>query len=238
VEECFDLTRKAFMLAEQSQGPVFLMTDQFLADSFRDVAPFNMKDMSRVQCEGDPDHEKPYKRYAMTGSGVSPRLLPGMGGELVVADSDEHMEDGHITEDLDVRRAMVEKRLGKLGVLKAGVAPPQYGGDDNPEILLVSWGSPRGAVIEAIAILRELGLRSASLHFPQVWPLVPELFTQHFETASTIVMVEGNATGQFAGIIRRETGIAITNRVSRYDGLPITPQYILESLKAQGVVHY
>lgn len=236
VEECFTLTRKAFVLAEQYQGPVFLMTDQFLADSYRDIAPFDLKNMPSVECGRNPQPETPYRRFAMTESGISPRLLPGMGSELVVADSDEHTEDGHITEDLDVRKKMVGKRLKKLEAIRADVVSPQYGGDHKPDILFVSWGSTLGAVIEARETLQKNGIQTGNLHFPQVWPLVPELFTPWLDSASKIVMVEGNATGQFAGIIRQETGISMTNHVLRYDGLPITPHYILETLKTQELV--
>ena len=55
-----------------------------------------------------------YLRYALTENGLSPRFLPGKTENLVVADSDEHTEDGHLTEDLSVRQKMVEKRLKKL----------------------------------------------------------------------------------------------------------------------------
>jgi len=233
VEECFDLARKAFVLAECHQSPVFVLTDQFLADSHRDIMPFDMYNTCNPSPCLRPDPAATYKRYTFTESGVSPRLLPGRDRQLVVADSDEHTEDGHITEDLSVRKRMVEKRLDKLGGLKADVISPEYGGDRNPEFLLVSWGSTRGAVMEAREALREDHIRAGSLHFSQVWPLVPELFTPYFDAAREIVMIEGNATGQFAGLIKRETGISITRRISRYDGLPITPRFILEALKNQ-----
>jgi 2-oxoglutarate/2-oxoacid ferredoxin oxidoreductase subunit alpha len=51
------------------------------------------------------------------------------------------------------------------------------------------------------------------------------------DQAQKVVCVESNATGQLAQLIRRETGFIIKNRVARYDGLPITPDYILENLR-------
>ena len=60
---------------------------------------------------------------------MSPRLLPGASAHLVVTDSDEHTEDGHLTEDLGVRKAMVEKRLRKLEGLQARGRPARVRGE-------------------------------------------------------------------------------------------------------------
>lgn len=231
VEECFHLIRKAFELAETFQTPIFLLTDQFLADSYRAVEPFEVKALSSVR--PGTDWSGPigsYLRYALTENGLSPRLLPGRTEHLVVADSDEHTEDGHLTEDLSVRRKMVEKRLKKLEGLARQVVAPEFRGDKGPEILLVSWGSHKGSVLEAASMLRLQGKRVGTLHFSQVWPMVPGQFVGLLEEAREVVCVEGNAFGQLARLIRRETGFQITRRILRYDGLPITPEYILRQV--------
>jgi 2-oxoglutarate ferredoxin oxidoreductase subunit alpha len=231
VEQCFHLARRSMFLAEKYQGPVFILTDQFLADSYRAVEPFEVAGLDWVKPGVDPASiEAPYRRHAVTVDGVSPRLLPGTSAHLVVTDSDEHTEDGHITEDLDVRKIMVEKRLKKLGGISGEILAPEYEGSGNPELLLVSWGSTRGAVREAAGAIRAYGVDAATLHFAQVWPLAEKQFIDRLERASSVVCVEGNATGQLARLIRRETGFAIEERVSRYDGLPITSEFILREL--------
>jgi 2-oxoglutarate/2-oxoacid ferredoxin oxidoreductase subunit alpha len=230
VEEGFHLTRKAFEWAEHFQSPIFILTDQMLADSYRAVEPFDLKALAPVTPGQDPAAvATPYERYAITADGVSPRLLPGSSPHLVVADSDEHTPDGHLTEDLRVRQAMVEKRLRKLCGLYQHVLPPQLEGDRDAELLLVTWGSSRGAVLEAAAQLRAQQ-RVATLCFSQVWPLVSDQFLDRLQQAQQVVCVEGNATGQFARLIRRETGFAVSRRVLRYDGLPLTPEYIISQL--------
>jgi 2-oxoglutarate ferredoxin oxidoreductase subunit alpha len=235
VEECFYIARKALFLAEKCQGPVFILTDQFLADSYRAVAPFDVAALDWVKPGADPASAPvPYLRHALTESGVSPRLIPGASGHLVVTDSDEHTEDGHLTEDLRVRTVMVEKRLRKLAGIRAETIPPEYEGSSRPELLLLSWGSTRGAVREAAAALREKGVDTATLHFSQVWPLVPDQFIGRLEDAGLVAAVEGNATAQLARLIRRETGFEISERVVRYDGLPFTPEYILRELSVEG----
>lgn len=231
VEECFHLIRKAFEMAETFQTPIFLLTDQFIADSYRAVEPFEVKTLSSVR--PDTDWSGPvgsYLRYALTETGLSPRLLPGRSEHLVVADSDEHSEDGHLTEDLSMRKKMVEKRLKKLEGLARQVVPPEFSGDKGPDVLLVTWGSNRGSALEAAAKLRSRGKRAGTLHFSQVWPLVPEQFVGLLQEAKEVVCVEGNAFGQLARLIRRETGFQIIKQVKRYDGLPITPEYILKQV--------
>lgn len=231
VEECFECARSAFEVAERYQGPVFILTDQFLADSYRVVEPFAVDHLEAVMPGADPASvAAPYHRHAFAESGVSARLLPGRSRHLVVTDSDEHTEDGHITEDLGVRKLMVEKRLRKLAGITREALPPVYEGGANPGLLLVSWGSSRGSVREAASILASKGLDVATLHFRQVWPLVPSQFVDKLEAARRAVCVEGNAIGQLARLIRRETGFEIKERVSRYDGLPITPEFILRGL--------
>ena len=232
IEECFYLTRRAFELSERYQSPAFLLTDQYLADSFRPVEPFDIKNLPQFgPIDVTTDNNSPYNRYQITESGISPRLLPGLTQHLVVADSDEHTGDGHITENLSVRKQMVEKRLRKGRGILEEVIPPERSGDERPDLLIVSWGSSRGAVQEAASMLRVEGRSVSMLHFSQVWPLQPSQFLKTLEEARNVICVEGNATGQFSRLIGRETGFQIPERVLRYDGLPITPEYICLRIK-------
>ncbi len=202
-----------------------------MADSYRDVDPFPVEKLGCVLPGQDPAGiQGKYARYAITPSGVSPRLLPGVSEHLVVADSHEHTETGHITEDLTLRPKMVEKRLRKAQGLAREVVPPSFLGPEDPELILVGWGSTKGAMQEAANLLAREGRKTGVLHFSQVWPLVEEQFLDRLTVAKKAVCVEGNATGQLARLIRRETGFEFSSRVSRYDGLPMTPGYILDKL--------
>jgi 2-oxoglutarate ferredoxin oxidoreductase subunit alpha len=129
-----------------------------------------------------------------------------------------------------VRNVMAEKRLKKGDGIRSEVIAPDTGGDEKPDLLLVSWGSSKGAVSEAACLLRSDGERVGTLHFSQVWPLAPEQFMGRLQEAREVVCVEGNATGQLARLIRRETGFEIEKRVLRYDGLPLTPEFIVREL--------
>ena len=235
IEQCYHLTRKAMDLAERSQGPVFILTDQFLADSFRAATPFETSDHVPLAA-GAADHKGslPYERYALTKSGISPRLLPGATKHLVVADSDEHTADGHLSEDLHVRVEQVDKRLRKDALLRAELVAPECTGPDDAEGLLISWGSTRGAMLAAAEQLRERGEQITTLHYSQVWPLDTEALLPLLEAVRETIVIEGNATGQFAKLIVRETGFSVARRILRYDGLPLTPEFILRHLDARG----
>lgn len=241
IEEAFNITGKAFHIAQKFNTPVFILTDQFLADSYRSVKPFDLDTIDPVDpCSVSDVAVNRHITYVLTHTGVSPRTFPGMSGQcvkasssqdLVIADSDEHTPDGHLTEDLSVRISMVEKRLRKLDGIKSELARPEFLGDSEPDLLLVCWGSTKGSTIEAANRLRKTGRRVATLHFTQIWPIIGEEFVEKLKSAGKTISVESNATGQFARLIRRETGFQIEKAILRYDGLPITPEYILAGLQ-------
>ncbi len=231
VEQCFHLTRAAFQTAEKFRGPVIILTDQFLADSFRAVLPFDLDRCPPISVGmGNRADSSPYKSYALTESGASPRLLPGMSDALVGADSDEHDEFGHISEDPEVRRQMADKRLKKGEGMLGEAIGPDYHGPPDADLLLVCWGSTLGSAIEAASMARDKGVSAAVMHFSQVWPLRKDEIISAMGKARRIVALEGNATAQFARLLRRETGVEIKDFILRYDGYPITPEYVLREL--------
>jgi 2-oxoglutarate ferredoxin oxidoreductase subunit alpha len=98
--------------------------------------------------------------------------------------------------------------------------------------LLLCWGSGLGACLEAVELLQERGHKASVLHFKQVWPLREDQFMPFLEGAKTVVAVEGNATGQFAGLLRKETGFAVQGAVLRADGYPLTATYVMQGLES------
>jgi 2-oxoglutarate/2-oxoacid ferredoxin oxidoreductase subunit alpha len=232
VTDCFSLTRKAFEVAEDFQSPVFILTDQYLADSYRALDSIDASSPTNPELRRNgASPSTPYKRYALTENGVSPRLIPGESEDLVVVDSDEHTEYGHLTEELSVRISMMNKRLKKFDGISAEVIAPKHTGGTDADLLLVSWGSTGGAVLDAASEIGARGENVATLHFSQVWPLVESQFIDLLKSASKVICIEGNATGQLAKLIRRETGFNIESKVLRYDGLPITAGYILDQIE-------
>lgn len=222
-KEAFHSVVRAFNLADRYQTPVILLTDQLMAD-----ARFSFSDLEAGLtgpefAPADPAQVSAYRRYQVTESGISPRLYPGQSKHLVGADSDEHDERGHITEDLpNTALAMAEKRRRKYQSLQGEIHPPEETNLDDAEIVFVSWGSSRNAVSEAVDSLRQDGTRVGMIHFTDLWPLPPYSFSEEKSYWS----VEGNASGQLARLLRSEYGLSFDRHLGRYDGLPLTATYI------------
>jgi 2-oxoglutarate ferredoxin oxidoreductase subunit alpha len=180
---------------------------------------------------GDDDMDNPseYKRFAVTSSGVSPRALPCAGKALVVISSDEHREDGHISEAISDRIQMVDKRNAKVPHMIKEMNPPkEYHGDaDN---LLVGWGSTEGAVKEAVDRLREEAFDVGSLIFADLWPFPSETAAIALNKANKFFMVEQNYTAQLGQLIREQTGLTHSGAILKYDGRPFYPNEIVNNV--------
>lgn len=221
LEEGFTLTQKAFNLSDKYQVPVFILTDQFFVDSSYHTPIFDITNSKVEKCIVKT--EKGYKRFSLTENGISPRGIPGYVSGTVCVDSDEHDEDGHITEDLDLRIKMVDKRRGKLGTIKPDIVPPRLLGGNDYRTLVVCWGSTVNTVAEAVAALGRNDI--AVLHFSWIFPL-PENTHEFLKKASTVIVVENNASAQFAQLIKLSTGYSIDNRILKYNGLPFSVEEV------------
>jgi 2-oxoglutarate ferredoxin oxidoreductase subunit alpha len=237
VEEAFGVTVKAFNLAEKFQTPVVILTDQHLASSYQTVPKFRLDqvkiDRGQILSEEESNRAADYKRYRFTDSGVSPRAIPMRGRSLVVADSDEHDEAGHMIEDGALRTRMMSKRMKKYDGLKESISKPRFEDGDGAELILVGWGSTYGAISEAAGLLREQKRKVGVLHLSEVWPFPAQAVASALKASKKAVVVENNATGQLARLIRAETGIEVAGKVLKFDGRPFSAGYILSELKKQ-----
>jgi len=235
-EQAHRLTRRALETAHKWQSPAILILDAFLADLVMDTPPLDtaLRPIDRHILAEPPAN---YVRYAVTESGVSPRALPGSSA-FVVVDSDEHTEDGHLTEDLEARVRLQDKRSRKAQGMRAEALAPERYGPQDAEALLVCWGSTYGPCREAVDILAAAGASVAMLHFAQVWPLDAAAVRKAMGLDSgaagpkRVVSVEGNVGGQFAALLRQAVALADCECVCKYDGMPFTGEEIAGRLKA------
>ena len=237
IEDAFWVTVKAFNLAEKYQLPVIILTDHHLASSYETVEPFDLSqvtvDRGLLFSEEKADPSA-YKRHEITHSGISPRAFPGLGKALVVTDSDEHDEEGHLTESATERTAQVQKRLRKLLGLKHEMSAPLWYGPKKAGTTLIGWGSTYGAIHETVDILRKQGAEVNMLHLNELWPFPAEAVMDAVTKAAHSYVIENNATGQLASLIRAETGCDVSGRILKYDGRPFTPAYIAEEVRKEG----
>ncbi len=222
-KDAFQKTIRAFNLADKYQIPVIVLTDQLLADSHYAYHDFLEDVISPEFHLAEPSEIEKYKRYRLTANGISPRLYPGQSGHLVCVDSDEHDEQGHITEDLfKTVPAMVGKRLTKMQSLTNEIALPEEIQTEDAEVVLVGWGSSRAAILEGMHLLRKDGVKAGMVHFTELWPLPDYRFPEN----ASLLTVENNATGQLSRLLRSEFNLSFEGSLCRYDGLPLSAEYI------------
>lgn len=236
-EDAFYQTFRALNIADKYQTVVLLLTDQYISDSKITIPKYdlsNLKIESYIAKEDDIKKDEDYKRYNITESGISKRLVPGtVKNQVVLIDSDEHTEYSHITESDEVRNSMMEKRMKKLELMKADVKEPEYFGVEAPEILLLGWGSTYGALREAIELLQTEGVKIGALSFGDLYPLPQKLINKYKSGAKLIVNVEQNYTGQLGKLITQETGIKMDKSILRYDGRQISANDIYIKVKSE-----
>ena len=241
VEECFYLSAEAFNLAEKFQLPVIVLVDKYLAESARNVS----LDDSRVSIqrgkwaakpEGNAEVlEKNFKRYAFTEDGVSPRSRPGMKGGVFDASSDEHDEKGFLEDEPVLRGNMHAKRMKKIGAARGALPAPVLQGGKNPqsaENVVLSWGSTKGAILEAIALLEKNdGISASLLQVQWLGPLHDAEIGKILSSARRVVGVECNYSGQLCGLVREKAGFEVKEKVLRWDGLPFSTDDVYLELK-------
>jgi 2-oxoglutarate ferredoxin oxidoreductase subunit alpha len=235
-EDAFYQTARALNLAEKYRIPVIILGDQYLSDAAETIEPFDFNKISIERClageEAYQDGE--YLPYHLTESGRSLRIIPGKHyGQIVLLDSDEHDQHGHITESAGVRTAMVEKRMKRMAELKEEMVEPYFFGGEDPEILLLGWGSMSGPLEEAVELLAAAGKAVGAMVFGDIYPLPTRLLTKYAGRVSTIVNVEQNYTGQMAKLIRQETGIACHQSILKYDGRQLSGYEIYQKVQEE-----
>ena len=238
IEDCFHAAVSAFNLADRYQTPVIILTDHHIASSYQTINPFDLSkveiDRGEFLTDADPAKLVDYKRHQFTESGVSPRAYPFRGGPLVVTDSDEHDEAGHMIEDALLRTQMMDKRMKKMEGMKQQVLTPWYINKPSADLILVGWGSTFGAIHEAATILNNDGVRTSVLQLPQVWPFPADAVVSAIGRNGTrSIVVENNATAQLANLIRMETGISVNRSILKYDGRPYSADLIVKEAQKE-----
>ena len=233
-EECYTLMVEAHHLADKYQCPVFFLTDLNLSEGRKTIPEsFFLKqkitvDRSMFVREADLRRDGAYKRYTVTPSGISPRLLPGTVGAIFKITGSEHDERGFVSTDPLIRKAQVDKRQRKMETyLKEDAPAPQVFGRPAGHPVLLGWGSTRPVLLEAQQRLRERGVEAAVVHFTHLWPFNAASATPVLEKATTIIAVEGNVSGQFADIVQAYCLVPV-RRILKYNGLPLYVSEIVE----------
>jgi 2-oxoglutarate ferredoxin oxidoreductase subunit alpha len=244
--DAFELTWKAFNLADRLQTPVIILGDTYLSDNHQSVPPFDTAavtiDRGKLVAEGDiAGHPEAlgddglYLRYKVTDDGVSVRALPGVTGALQVVNSYEHDEYGFgaAGEDADTRLTQNDKRMRKLELAARLAPPPALFGAPVAEadVSIVVFGTTKQPVRQAMEWLERDGVRVALMQVVTVWPFPADAVTAFLDSSKRTMVVECNHDGQLEGLIRQECLRAVDNHLHRYDGRPISPEQVYETAK-------
>jgi len=245
-EEAFYVMEQVFNLAEVYQCPVFLLLDQMIAQSSYttpalDPSHFTIDRGKLLGLEAVAQLLKGngrYKRYQLTADGISPRVIPGTPGVTTCyINSNEHTEEGHITEEQAIRQAMVEKRVIKRMALirkDPRLPRPRLLGPADAPIGFIGYGAVYGPILEALAQLETEGQRAKFLELRTLWPLHGREVRDFVRSCQKVYVSEHSAGAQLRGLIQREATGPMPRRlrsILRYDGRLMTPGYILSQMR-------
>jgi 2-oxoglutarate ferredoxin oxidoreductase subunit alpha len=233
--QALNLLSKAFNLADKYQTPVIVLSDQHLNDAYFTVDELDLGGITiergHILSHQDLPAPHEFKRYAPGESGISPRILPGHTKAVLYADSDEHTQEGHITESASVRNQMVRKRMRKLEGLRQEIGPPEIYPGGEAEFVLLGWGSTHGVIKEAVDKLNQNGMSAQMIHFSELFPFNRRHIANADLKNAKIIAVENNYIGQFADFFSKETGLSVDQRILKYDGRPYTSREIVDQVK-------
>jgi 2-oxoglutarate ferredoxin oxidoreductase subunit alpha len=238
VEEAFYDMIEAFNLAEEYQCPVIFLSDLQLSLGKQTVEPleYDKIEIRRgklVTGELPPLEKKDdFKRYEITEDGISPRVLPGVPNGIHHVTGVEHAESGRPSEVAGNRKAQMEKRLRKLKHIQFKTPVHKNVKHEEADLLIVGFLSTRGAIEEAIERLEQDGVKVNHAHIRLLHPFPTEEVLPLVEAAKKVVVVEQNATGQLANILKMNVGHAekIVS-VLKYDGNPFLPNEVYTKCK-------
>jgi 2-oxoglutarate ferredoxin oxidoreductase subunit alpha len=238
IQECFYDAAQVFNLAEKFQMPVIHLLDKAMANCSQTYPVFDYSkfkiDRGEMYTEKDLEG-KEYRRFRFTETGVSPRAVLGTRNGVHWYAGDEHNETGHISEEPFNRISMVEKRMKKLELVQKEVPLEdklKFYGDANSENVIVSWGSPKGAIIESVEKLKQKGFNIGFVQVRLIHPFPTEEMKKALAGKKRIIDIENNFAGQLGSVMKEATGIAANYHVLKYTGRPMTTTEVYNALEA------
>ncbi len=238
LEEAFYDTVRAFNYAERYQTPVIHIVDKALANS---DSTMPMLDTNKVKIDRGALLKEittavngEFKRFEFTESGISPRPPVGTKGGVYWHTGDEHDQLGHISEDPATRDHMMEKRMGKIDLADREIPMSDrvnFFGPEDADITVLSWGSNKGAILDAMEWLKADGISVNFLQLRLINPFPTQYVTKVLSKAKKVVGIEMNYSAQLVGIAREKTCIPIEQLVVKYNGRPMSSEEIYDSLK-------
>ncbi len=231
-EEAFWDAIDALNFAETYQIPVVHLVDKFLANTIRSV---QVPDVTKAVINRGKIVDSPgegYKRFSFE-SPVSPRAF--LGKALMWYTGDEHNELGHISEESENRRKIMEKRMKKLELIEQEVPEERrvsVFGEESPDVVLLGWGFVKGAALGAIKMLKEEGIKAMYVHVRTFIPYPKKTLQQIYSKYKDVIVdVEHNIMAQAALLASTFANVEVKKRILKYTGRPIYSSELKEAVK-------
>jgi 2-oxoglutarate ferredoxin oxidoreductase subunit alpha len=243
IEESFYDSIKAFNFAEVFQLPVIHLLDKAISSSIQTCKRFsnNLKiergelkiTIDKNQSEGAAGH---FQRFKLSNSPISTRVPIGTENAIFWNTGDEHTEEGHISEDPENRNKMMDKRMRKLDLALEKINQDDmakcYDFDSDGKNVVISWGSTKGAILEALEKLSKEENKMKFIQIRLLHPFPTEIVKKFLKDAKLIIDVEMNYTSQLGCLAQQNTGREIDYKIVKYNGRPMSTTEIYIALKA------
>jgi len=243
IEEAFYDSIKAFNFAELYQLPVIHLLDKAISSSIQTSKRFSnelkiergrfKRDIDKDQSPGTAGH---FRRFKLEDSPISTRVPLGTENAIFWNTGDEHTEEGHISEDPENRNKMMDKRMKKLELALENIAEDDkaacYNFDSNTKNVVISWGSTKGAILEALEKLTEEGSKLGFIQVRLLHPFPTGTIKKFLTNARLIIDVEMNYSSQLGSLVQQYTGREIDFKIVKYNGRPMSTTEIYIALKA------
>lgn len=226
IDEAFHLTMEAFNLADKYQTPVIVLVDKHLCESYGNAAPFSFGKYKLNRGKTLLKYKEDYPRYALTKDGISPRAFPGSGNHIL-ANSDEHNERGFTDESAANRNHMMRKRMQKVITCADEDMPePTIFGPKDADLTIVSWGSNKGVILDAIQLYKNVNY----LHITWMNPFPTEFIEKFLMQGQKVAIFECNYAGQLDQLIKEKMGIDIPEKWFKSDGRPFFLEEVVKKI--------
>lgn len=245
VEDCFYAPHVARYLTEKCRVPVFILSDYLTSVSYRILDKLNLallQDkpvddipefiLNRFNLKKLPELEMVKDNQAIPGEEGKTRRVTGLNtdnkGQVIYTSNSDHRAH--------------EVRNNKVFAVEDAITEPERFGDAEGDLLIVSWGSCRGVLLESINAAKEKGFNVGGLNLKIVYPIPTKILKEIFSKYKKVVTIEvgyghERKPAQLAGLLRMQTLVDVESAISNATGRPIKPVQVLEMIEAklQGV---
>jgi 2-oxoglutarate ferredoxin oxidoreductase subunit alpha len=243
IEEAFYDSIKVFNFAEIYQLPVIHLLDKAISSSIQTCKRFSndlkiergkfKSVIDKNESEGTAGH---FQRFKLEDSPISMRVPIGTENAIFWNTGDEHTEEGHISEDPENRNKMMNKRMKKLDLALEKIAENDkavcYDFESDSKNVVISWGSTKGAILEALEKLSEEGSKLRFIQVRLLHPFPTETVKKFLTDAKLVIDVEMNYSSQLGSLVQQNTGREIDYKIVKYNGRPMSTTEIYIALKS------